>query len=485
MSVQALRRESSPSSVEDQLRGTLERQRKAFLQHGPPTRAERRESLDKLLRMLLDNEDRIVAAIHEDFGNRSPDESRRVEILPSVFGIRHALRHLRSWMKPDRRLASWATWPASARVEYQPLGVVGIMAPWNYPVYLIIGPLVAAIAAGNRAMVKPSELTPKTSALLAELIGKTFPADQIAVVNGGPEVAQVFSSLPFDHLLFTGSTAVGRMVMRAASENLVPVTLELGGKSPTIIANDYPIEGQLDLLVFGKLLNAGQTCVAPDYLLVPEAKQDRIVAEIRRTVAKMLPKLADNADFTAIINERHRARLLAHVDDAREKGATLIEVNPGDESAERFGETGKLPLTLLLDVDDTMSAMQDELFGPLLPIITYRELDEAIAYVNAHPRPLAAYVFSHDRATIRRVGERIVSGALGINVTTLHVGQDNLPFGGVGPSGIGHYHAHEGFLTFSHQKAVYHQRRPHLLGLLAPPYDVGIKRKMIRMLIGS
>jgi coniferyl-aldehyde dehydrogenase len=484
MSVQALRREASPSSTEDQLRGTLEGQRKAFTQHGPPTRVERRDTLNKLLRMLLDNQERIVTAISEDFGNRSPEESRRVEILPAVFGIRHALHHLRSWMKPSRRLANWATWPASARVEYQPLGVVGIMAPWNYPINLVICPLVAALAAGNRVMIKPSELTPNTSALLAELIGKTFPVEQVAVITGGPEVAQVFSALAFDHLLFTGSTAVGRMVMRAASENLVPVTLELGGKSPTIIAPDYPIAGQLDLLVLGKLLNAGQTCVAPDYLLVHESQQDQVIAELQRSVAKMLPKLADNPDYTAIINARHRGRLVAHLDDAREKGATLIEINPGDESAERFTESNKLPPTLLVDVDDSMSAMQDELFGPVLPIIPYRDLDEAIAYVNARPRPLAAYLFSHDRKTQRRVSDRIVSGGLGINVTTLHVGQDNLPFGGVGPSGMGHYHAHEGFLTFSHHKAVYHQRRPHLLGLVAPPYGVEFKRRMIRFLIG-
>jgi coniferyl-aldehyde dehydrogenase len=237
--------------------------------------------------------------------------------------------------------------------------------------------------------------------------------------------------------------------------------------------------------VFGKLINAGQTCVAPDYLLVPEAKQDQIIAEIQRSVAKMLPKLADNPDYTAIINSRHRNRLIGYLDDAKAKGATLIEVNPGDESAERFTEANKLPPTLLLDVDDSMSAMQDELFGPILPIVGYRDLDEAIAYVNARPRPLAAYLFSHDRQTQRKVSERIVSGGLGINVTALHVGQDNLPFGGVGPSGMGHYHAHEGFLTFSHHKAVYHQRRPHLLNLIAPPYAVEFKRKMVRFLIGS
>jgi coniferyl-aldehyde dehydrogenase len=485
MSVQALRRESSPSSIEDQLRGTLERQRKAFVQAGPPSLAERRETLKKLERMVIENEERLVNAVREDFGNRSPEETLRTEILPAVFGIRHALHHLRGWMKPSRRWANWATWPASARVEYQPLGVVGIMAPWNYPINLVICPLIAALAAGNRVMIKPSELTPKTSAVLAELIAKTYPPEQVVVITGGPEVAQVFSALPLDHLLFTGSTAVGRMVMRSASENLVPVTLELGGKSPTIIAEDYPIEGQLDLLVFGKLINAGQTCVAPDYLLVPESKQEQVIAELKRSVAKMMPKLADNPEYTAIINERHRTRLLAHLDDAKDKGATLIEINPGDESSERFAEANKLPPTLLLDVEDSMSAMQDELFGPILPIVGYRTLDEAIDYVNARPRPLATYLFSHDRQTQRRVSQRIVSGGLGINVTAVHVGQDNLPFGGVGPSGMGRYHAHEGFLAFSHHKAVYHQRRPHLLGTVAPPYGVEFKRKLIRLLIGK
>lgn len=484
MPVQALRRESSPSSIEEQLRTTLQRQRDAFLKAGPPPLAHRKANLERLLRLVIDNEERIVGAINEDFGNRSPEESRRIEILPSSFGIHHAIRSLRSWMRPDRRMAHWATWPAQARVEFQPLGVVGIISPWNYPFYLAIGPLVAALAAGNRAMIKPSELTPKTSSLLAELIGKTFPADEVTVVTGGPEIAQVFSGLPFDHLLFTGSTSVGRLVMRAASENLVPVTLELGGKSPTIIDREFPIGPGLGPLMLGKLFNAGQTCVAPDYLFVHESKLDPLVDQLRKLVAEMYPTLAGNSEYTSIINERHRSRLLGYLDDAKDKGATLLELNPGDESAESFTDARKLPPTLLLDVDDSMRVMQDEIFGPLLPIMTYTELDEAIDYINAHPRPLAAYVFSYENKTIRRISDRVVSGGLAINATAIHVAQDNLPFGGVGASGIGHYHAREGFLTFSHQKAVYHQRRPHLLHLLAPPYTGELKRRLVRTLIG-
>lgn len=484
MSVQALRRESSPSLIEDQLTAKLEAHRKAALEQGPPSYAARRESLQKLLQMLLDHEDRWAEAIDADFGNRSPEETKRIEILPSVMGIRHTLRHLRRWMRADRRWSHWATWPSRARVEFQPLGVVGIISPWNYPLYLCIGPLTAALAAGNRVMIKPSELTPKTADLLAELIAKTFPTDQVTVATGGPEVAQVFSSLPLDHLMFTGSTTVGRLVMRAASENLVPVTLELGGKSPAVIAPDFSVASGLQPLLTGKMFNAGQTCVAPDYLLVPEGSADAVVERIRADVAQMYPCLAGNDEFTSIINARHHERLRNVIEDAREKGATVLEINPGDESSGSFDDTGKLPLTILLDVDDSMLVMQDEIFGPLLPIKTYATLDDAIAYINARPRPLAAYVFTHDRRTIARMTREVTSGALSINATATHVAQDDIPFGGVGPSGIGHYHGREGFLTFSHQKAVYHQLRGNLMHLIAPPYEGAVKDKLIRFLIG-
>jgi coniferyl-aldehyde dehydrogenase len=483
--VQALRRESQPSVVADQLRATLERQRAAFLRDGPPNYQARRAHLKQLLQMILDHRDQIVGAIREDFGGRSDRESLRVEIMPLVFGIRHMLSNLRKWMRPSRRATHWATWPSSARVEYVPLGVVGIISPWNYPAELALGPLAAALAAGNRAMIKPSELTPKTSALLSEMIGKTFSDDHVTVTTGGVEVAQAFALLPLDHLLFTGSTSVGRLVMRAASENLVPVTLELGGKSPVLIDRDYTLEHGAGTLLLGKLLNAGQTCIAPDYLLVHESRVESTIETIRQSVARMYPRLADNTDFAPIINERHRQRLIDVLEDAKRKGATAVEINPGDEAPERFAEAGKLPLTLLLDVDDSMTVMQDEIFGPLLPIKTYGELDEAIDYVNTHPRPLAAYVYSDSRTFIDRFGARVVSGALSVNATALHFAQDELPFGGVGHSGIGRYHAREGFMTFCHPKAVYRQMRPNLVHLVGPPYDVPFKDRMMKLLIGK
>jgi coniferyl-aldehyde dehydrogenase len=483
--VQALRRESQPSVIDDQLRATLERQRAAFLREGPPSYQQRRRHLQQLLQMILDHQDQIVSAIRDDFGGRSERESMRVEIMTLVFGIRHTLSNLRKWMRPSRRATHWATWPSSARVEYVPLGVIGIISPWNYPTQLALAPLAAALAAGNRAMIKPSELTPKTSALLSEMIGKTFADDHVTVATGGVEVAQAFALLPFDHLLFTGSTSVGRMVMRAASENLVPVTLELGGKSPVLIDRDFPLDKGAGTLLLGKLLNAGQTCIAPDYLLVHESRVESTLDTVRQFVARMYPRLADNPDYTPIINDRHRQRLLGLLDDAKQKGATAIEINPGDEAPERFAEAGKLPLTLLLDTDDSMTVMQDEIFGPLLPIKTYTEIDEAIHYVNTHPRPLAAYVYSDSSTTIDRFGSRVVSGALGVNATALHFAQDELPFGGVGHSGMGRYHAQEGFMTFCHPKAVYRQMRPNLVHLVGPPYDVPFKDRLLKMLIGK
>ena len=490
MSVQALRRESTPSIALEQLRATLDRQRKAFLAADPPSARERREHLQALLGMLLDNETRIAEAISSDFGGAGPsgraiEESRGIEILPTSMALRHAIRHVRRWMRPSRRTTHWATWPSRGRVEYVPLGVVGVISPWNYPVTLALGPLAGALAAGNRVMLKPSELTPNTSSLLAELISTTFAEDHVTVATGGVDVAQAFSSLPFDHLLFTGSTSVGRLVMRAASDKLVPVTLELGGKSPALIDPAFDIRKEIGSLVHGKLLNAGQTCVAPDYLLVHEDEVDAVVAALREQIALHYPRLADNDDYTAIINERHRERLLGYLDDARDKGATVLDINPGDEAPERFAEHNKIAPTIVLDVDDSMKIMQDEIFGPLLPIRTFTEIDEAIAYVNQNPRPLAAYIYSDRRRVIERYGRRIVSGALSVNATTIHFAQDELPFGGVGASGMGHYHAREGFETFSHPKAVYQQLRPNLMHLVAPPYAGKLKALLIDFLIGS
>jgi coniferyl-aldehyde dehydrogenase len=378
-------------------------------------------------------------------------------------------------MKPERRPVPLHFLPGRAQVVYQPLGVVGIISPWNYPVNLALAPLGAALAAGNRVMLKPSEYTPATATLLASLLGDAFPPDQVAVVTGGAEVGAAFAGLPCDHLFFTGSTSVGRVLMRAASENLVPVTLELGGKSPVLVDADYPLERAARSIAAGKLLNAGQTCIAPDYALVPAQEADRFVALFTREVERLYPRLLDNPDYTSIVNQRHYDRLRGLVDDARRKGAKVVEINPAGEDF-RSQPARKFPPTALLDVTDAMTVMQDEIFGPVLPIKTYREFDEAIAYINQHPRPLALYYFGRDSDRRQAVLDRTTSGGVTINDTLLHYLQEDLPFGGIGPSGMGSYHGREGFRAFSHAKGVFRQAAINGGDLLRPPYGKRLGR---------
>ncbi|MBP5997371.1 MAG: coniferyl aldehyde dehydrogenase [Azonexus sp.] len=429
--------------------------------------AERRRRLDALEALLHDNIDALCNAVSADFGQRSQHETRLLEIFPSVEGIRHTRRHLARWSKPQRRPVSLWFQPGRAEVRPQPLGCVGIVTPWNYPIYLAIGPLTAAFAAGNRALVKMSEFTPSTATVLAELARRYFTADELAIVEGDMAVAEAFSRLPFDHLLFTGSTAVGRHVMRAAAEHLTPVTLELGGKSPAIVAPDYPLEKAAARILSGKCLNAGQTCIAPDYLFVPAGQEQAFAEAARRVVAKNYPDIARNPDYTAIVNERHYQRLNAYLDDARARGATLLPLAacPPEAAARRC-----LPPTLIFGANDEMRVMQDEIFGPLLPVFTYDRLDDALAFVNSRDRPLALYLFDNDRRRIRHVLDHTIAGGVTINDTILHIAQENLPFGGVGPSGMGHYHGHEGFLTFSKLKPVFYQARINGIGLFNPPY---------------
>jgi coniferyl-aldehyde dehydrogenase len=457
------------------LRLTLERQRTGFLRDGPPSAAQRRELLRRLRQTLVDHQEEIAAAVDHDFGHRSRHETLLGETFVTVASIKHMSRHLASWMKPGRRRVPLQVWPGRARVMYQPLGVVGVIAPWNYPVSLALAPAAAALAAGNRVMLKPSEYTPATSALLAQLVGEAFPAEQVAVITGGPEVGAAFAALPFDHLLFTGGTATGRLIMRAASENLVPVTLELGGKSPALVDADYPLKRAVRSIAQGKLFNAGQTCIAPDYALVPAPETARFANLFAEEVKRLYPTLADNPDYTAVVNQRHYERLRALVDDARGKGATVIELNPAREDF-RAQPSRKLPPTLLLDVTSEMAAMQEEIFGPVLPVKAYGTLDEAIGYINSRPRPLALYYFSADRTLQREVLARTTSGGVTINDTLLHYLQEDLPFGGVGPSGMGAYHGREGFLTFSHQKPVFRQVRFNAAGLTQPPYRRLVER---------
>ena len=433
----------------------------------PPDAAERLRRLRLLDELLRANAAAFCEAIDRDFHGRSTHETQILELFPSLGGIAHARRHLRRWMSPRRAPTNFWFLPGRSRVVPQPLGVVGIVVPWNYPLYLAVGPLVGALAAGNRVMIKMSESAPATGALLARLVAERFDPGVVTVVNGGPEVARQFTALPFDHLLFTGSTAVGRHVMRAAADNLTPVTLELGGKSPAIVGRGFDVAEAADRIVFGKLLNAGQTCIAPDYALVPADRIDDFCAAARASVARLYPRLRDNPDYTAIIDPRHRARLTGCLDEARARGATVIELNPAGES---FDGSPKLPPALVLGAPDDTQVMREEIFGPLLPVVPYRTLDEAIAYVNARPRPLALYVFEHVRGDVDRVIERTVSGGVSVNETIMHIAQDELPFGGVGPSGMGEYHGRAGFDTFSKRKAVFHQSRVNGLRLFRPPY---------------
>jgi coniferyl-aldehyde dehydrogenase len=365
-------------------------------------------------------------------------------------------------------------WPGRSRLLRQPLGVVGVISPWNYPVQLALLPVLAALAAGNTVMLKPSELTPKTSALLARMVAQHFAPDEFAVVTGGPDVGDAFSRLPFDHLFFTGSTAVGRKIALAAAANLTPVTLELGGKSPALIHADADLRAAAPRLATGKLLNAGQTCIAPDYALVPASRVDALAAAVRDSAASLYPSFRDNPDYSSIVNDAHYRRLTALIDDAVRKGARAVAVDPG--AAAPDAPSRKLAPTVLVGVNDSMAIMKEEIFGPVLPIEAYDSLDQAIGKINARPRPLSLYMFGGDAAARRRVLERTAAGGVTIDDTLLHFSNENLPFGGIGASGIGAYHGERGFLTFSHQKAVFVQPRLSFTWLLRPPYGKRFER---------
>jgi coniferyl-aldehyde dehydrogenase len=447
------------------MRATLELQRAAFLRDGPPTLKQRRNDLKTLKDAILARQDAFVAALDKDFGHRSRHESLMLDLGSTVGAINYLHSNLRRFMRPDRRHVGVIFKPASAQVVHQPLGVVGIVGPWNFPVSLALTPLATAIAAGNRVMLKPSEMTPATTALLAAMLAETFKQEQVAVVVGDAEIGRAFSSLPFDHLFFTGSIPVGRAIMRAASENLVPVTLELGGKSPIIVDDGYSLQTAARRIAFGKCANGGQICTSPDYLLLPKGGTDDFVAAYRQEIETLYPDVAGNSDFTWTLNERHFARLKGLVEDAKAKGARVIELG-----AKQSRDSRQFPPTVLLDVTDDMAVMQEEIFGPILPVVTYERLSDAIAYVNARPRPLALYLFSDDAESQRRVLERTTSGGVMVNETILHYAQDDLPFGGVGPSGMGAYHGFEGFKTMSHAKAVFQQARFNLADLFRPPF---------------
>jgi len=460
------------------LESLFARQREAYARAPMPTLEERKQHLTTLKALLIEHADALVAAIGADFTARSADETRLAEIMPGVQSIDYALKRLRRWMRPSRRCAGLQFLPAAAFVAYQPLGVVGIMVPFNYPLHLAVLPLAAALAAGNRAMVKMSEFTPRTAALVAEMLRKGFAEEHVAVVTGEAEVAAAFSRLPFDHLLFTGSIPVGKQVMRAAADNLTPVTLELGGKSPAIIAEDMPLADIVDRLCFAKSLNAGQTCVAPDYILLPRGKLEAFIALYKAAFRKMYPKLSGNPDYTSLINARSQQRLQDWLKDAAEKGARIETAS--DEVID--DGTFRMPLHLVTEVTDAMKIMQQELFGPILPLVPYEHIDEALDYVNRRPYPLALYLFTYDRALQARVVANTHAGSMCINDAMIQVAVDDMPFGGVGASGMGHYHGHEGFLTMSKAKSVLRKGRLNSMQFMYPPYGRAIQQWIMRWL---
>lgn len=432
-----------------------------------PSREERVAKLTKLQEALLKYETPLLDALQKDFGCRPHEESRILELIPTLGEIKHAKRYLKKWMRPEKRSAHISSFPASAKVFYQPKGVIGVISPWNYPVILSLGPLVGALSAGNRVMLKLSEFCPATNNVLRHIVNDALGENWVAVVEGEVEAANVFSSQPFDHLLFTGSTSVGRIVMQNAAKHLTPVTLELGGKSPLLVAPSADLKDVAEKLVFGKLVNAGQTCVAPDYVLCHHTQKQTLVEHIKDVVDEYYPQGIFSPDYTSIINERQLARLKGYLENATELGAICENLMP--ESG--LEKDGKLAFHIVRQPTDDMDVMKDEIFGPILPILVYSEIQSALSYIHSKPRPLSMYLFSKDESDKRRCEEQVVSGSLVVNHTLIQVAQPDLPFGGVGPSGMGSYHAQEGFRTFSHGKSVLDKKGFNSVKLLKPPYD--------------
>lgn len=459
----------------------LARQRDAFRREGVVAAATRIDRLERCLALLVDHQQQICSAINEDFGNRSRHVSLMIDIYTSVNTIKNARKRLKKWLRPEKRKAPFPLnlFGARAYIHYQPKGVVGLMTPWNVPVNMIFSPLSDILAAGNRCLIKPSEYTPALATLMAELFSHYFDETEIKVINGDASVGAAFSALPFDHLMFTGATSVGKQVMQAAAQNLTPVTLELGGKSPLIISDQVDMQDAVAKLISGKTMNAGQLCICPDYALVPHTRLEAFLSLCKQQMAQLFPTLRDNPDYVSVINARHYERIQGYISEARERGHRVIELNPANESfagQQHF----RIPLHLIVNPDEDCRVMQDEIFGPILVVRSYRHIDEAIDYINDRPHPLALYYFGKDRDECKKVLDQTIAGGVTINDVMMHFSCDDLPFGGIGSSGMGNYHGREGFRTFSHAKAVLRQgviNLPKLAGTL-PPYGPNIDKMM-------
>ncbi len=464
----------------DDMQSILMRQKAAHLRDGAPSAKQRIERIDRCIGLLVAHRGEIEQALVTDFGARSREASAFTDIAASIGTLKHAKAGLTSWMRSEKRKTTPALlglFGAKAEVRFQPKGVIGIISPWNFPVNLTFTPLAGVLAAGNRAMIKPSEYTPATSELMAQMFGSVFSSEEIAVFTGGPEIGQAFAGLAFDHLVFTGATSIAAHVMRAAANNLTPLTLELGGKSPVILGRSADLKTAAARIMNGKTLNAGQICLAPDYVLVPRENMMAFVEEARAAVVAMFPTIKDNPDYTAIISQKHHERLTGYVDEARAAGVKVIEIKPDGENLSQQ-EHRRLAPTLIIDPSDDLKVMKEEIFGPVLPVKGYASLDEATAYVNAHDRPLGLYYFGADAAERDKVLEGTTSGGVTVNDVVFHVAQEDLPFGGVGPSGMGSYHGRDGFREFSHKKAIYTQLKNDLpqLKALRPPYGPAIRK---------
>jgi coniferyl-aldehyde dehydrogenase len=464
---------------------TLERQRAAFFAEGPVSLETRMDRLDRCLEVLVDHQQELIDAVNSDFGNRSRHVTLMTDLYSSVCGINFVKKHLRQWMKPEKRRPNFplGLFGAQAYIQYQPKGVIGLMAPWNVPISMVFNPLADALGAGNRCMIKPSEFTPASSELMANLIKHYFDETELTVVTGGPEIGAAFSTLAFDHIIFTGATGIGRHVMRAAAANLTPVTLELGGKSPVIIGQDVDMRDCAYKLIAGKCMNAGQLCISPDYCFVPEAQLETLLASAGKVFDRLYPTVMDNPDYVSMISARHHQRVMSYIDEAAQRGVTVINLNTAEEIF-RDHPSRKIPLHLIVNPGDEMLTMQHEIFGPILNVKTYRDLNDVIAFINQQPRALALYYFGRDPAEADKVLDLTISGGVTVNDIGMHVGCEDLPFGGVGPSGMGSYHGIDGFRTFSHAKSVFIQGRVNLARLAGtlPPYGKGVDKLMARQI---
>ncbi len=463
-----------------QLRTLFAAQRAAWTTCAAPSSEERRNRLERMSHALYTAREAFASALEGDYGGRARQETLLADLWPALRACRYNHRHLARWMRPRRRSVDLMLQRGKAYLLPQPLGVVGVVAPWNFPLLLSIGPLAAALAAGNRVMLKPSELAPRTARLLGEVLASAFSPEEVAVVEGDSEVARAFVALPFDHLLFTGSTTVGRQVMRSAAETLTPVTLELGGKSPALVTAGADLDAAAATLAFGKLINSGQACVTPDYVLAPRDTVEAFTLAMVRAAQRLYPIWSGNPDYTAIISPRHRARLADMLGQAQLQGARVVPMH--DPTAEMFDSSGRMAPVLVLDADPASALLQEEIFGPVLPVVAYDSIAQAFAFIRDRPRPLALYVFGRESGVMQAALTETISGGVAINDTLIQVMADDFPFGGVGASGMGQYHGAEGFDTFSKLKPVFVRGRPNLSKLLRPPYGAFANRSAALLL---